>query len=67
MEKSRQVERAEFRAEMKRGASLAKRKARIRKQKARESRPSGDSTLRIAAMRAVSRLSGFGRRRTARA
>ncbi len=61
MEKSRQVLRAEFRRELKKGEAAGKRTARMKKQRAREARRTSASTLRIAAINAVSRLTGFGR------
>lgn len=55
--KSRQVQRAEFRAEMKRGKRIGKLRKRERKQVERERRNTPASTLRIAAKTAVSKLS----------
>lgn len=48
MSPSRQVQRAEFRAEMKRGAAIGKRKAREKKQVAREKRKAPASFLQQA-------------------
>ncbi len=63
VEKSRQVERAEFRREVKRGNHIRKQKDRTARALNRpDSRP---SLLRIAAMNAVSTLSGFGAKRKA--
>lgn len=57
--KTRQVERAEFRAEMKRGARRRRQKTREERQVDLENRKTQSSTLRIKAMSAVSKLSQF--------
>jgi len=57
MEPSRQVQRAEFRAEVKRGESLRKEQERARRQLKLEKRKAEPSSLRIVAGRAVSKLS----------
>jgi hypothetical protein len=63
---SRQVQRAEYRAEMKRGHSIGKKQARVRQQKIRDKRRSAASTLRIAAISAVSTIKGFYRQKPAK-